>query len=507
MMHTIPSTITMLALIVVASACTTPPTPQPPTTPTPPAPTAPTWPQEAFRTSQPKAGPEPEVTIPKVEPFLLDNGIKVYLVEDHDLPTVTMRLRLNVGAMHDPARKEGLNNLTMELLDQGPKGVTKVAYETRKADLGARINFAGGTHTSSLTIRTLKRQLGPTLDLALEALLKPGLRKEDFARVQKRRLASLSQQLASPGSIAGRLYTSLLYGAKHPYSKLATETSLKRLNVRDCSTFARKLSPAGAELFVVGDITAEEVKSTWNPRTTKWKARGKLAKKIIPEAKPRPGTIFFVDVPGAVQSQIMVGHPGPKRQDDDYIANLMMAQILGGSFSSRINMNLREKNGFSYGARAGFSYMRTSGYFSARSSVKAETTGPALREVAKEIELMRTSAPSDEELTREIRGHVLSMPAWFATNDGVLNTFANLAFFGLPLGYFEGYQAKVMAVDKETVFTAAKDKLRNTGFTVLVVGDANTVLSDLEAIAQEGLFGPKDAKVIHLDPNGQPIKR
>ncbi|MBH25778.1 MAG: hypothetical protein CMH57_15335 [Myxococcales bacterium] len=497
------TTILIALTLALVTACATPPPPPPPE---PPAPTGPVWPEEAFRAEQPDAGPQPSVTIPSVETFQLDNGISVYLVENHALPTVTMRLRMNVGGMYDPARKEGLNVIHMELLDQGPKGVSKVEYETRKADLGARINFAGGTHTSSLTISTLKRQLEPSLDLALEALLKPGLRKEDLARVKQRHLASLAQQLASPQNIGYRLYPALMYGGKHPYSKLATEKSLQAISLRDCKAYTRKITPAGAELFVVGDITAEELKAAWNPRVKGWRARGRQVKQIIPEAKPREGNIFFVDVPGAVQSQVMVGHPGPSRQDKDYVANMLMAQILGGSFSSRINMNLREKNGFAYGARAGFNYMRTTGYFSARSSVKADTTSKALREIAKEIKMMREAPPSSEELTREVRGHVLTMPAWFATSGGTLNTFSNLVFFGLPLNYFEGYQDKVMAVDAATVHAAAQDKLRESDFTVLIVGDAETVLPDLEKIAAEGLFGPSKA-VVHLDPNGNPVKK
>ena len=216
------------------------------------------------------------------------------------------------------------------------------------------------------------------------------------------------------------------------------------------------------------------------------------------------GTVFFVHVKDAPQSSVYVGHAGPKRTDKDYEATDLMAEILGGSFSSRINMNLREDKGYTYGSRAGFSYRRNGSTFSASAQVRTDATGPSLREIAKELATMRSSDAKPDELTRVQEGALLALPAEFDTPSSTLSAFRQLKYFGLPFDWYEGYQKRLKAVDIAAIRKAAEKHVRGKDFVVLVVGDATKVQADLEAIAKEKLFGP--GGLVILDADGQPAK-
>jgi zinc protease len=215
----------------------------------------------------------------------------------------------------------------------------------------------------------------------------------------------------------------------------------------------------------------------------------------------------FVQVDDAVQSEVWVGHLGPKRDAPDYEPTMIMAQILGGSFSSRINMNLREDKGYSYGGRGRFHYHREGSHFAASSSVEVSTTAPALREMLAEIRKMRSTKPSAVELRREVTGALLAIPGRFSNPSESLGTLRNLHYHGLPLDWHEGHQKRLRAVDGDTVQKAAQDHLQDTDFVVLVVGDGNaksasgdrTVLGDLRALADDGVFGKGGLDIVDAD--------
>jgi len=271
----------------------------------------------------------------------------------------------------------------------------------------------------------------------------------------------------------------------------------------DCKAVIKKLKPKGARMYVAGKVTADEIKQAFNTKLGFWQGSAPKAKKIA-KAKPGAGTIYLVHSPGAAQSVISVATPGPKRTADDYVPTQMMATILGGSFSSRINMNLREDKGFAYGGRGSFRYYRGGSHFVAGSSVRTDATGPSLREISKELAGMRTGPVTSEELTRERDGALLALPARFATARRTLGTYSRLVFYGLPLDWYTTYQAELKKLDAGAIQKAANDYLPETGYVVLVVGDAEVIYDDLQAIAGEKLFGKGGIKV--LDADGKPTK-
>ncbi len=459
------------------------------------------WPDEPFRAERPKPKQVKTTPVPPIHTFTLANGIEVYLVEQK-LPTVLMFFEWNLGTIDDPKGKTGMASICGDLMDEGTKTLDAAAFSAKQADHAVQIWASPGDETTTVGVRALARELGPALDLVVEMLLEPGMRESDFARLVEQEKAWIEQAKASPGSISFRVFPSLVWGGSHPYGKIETAASVDKIKLADCEQWVAKLAPEGARLWVSGKISEKELREQLEPRLASWKGKAPKPAKI---AKPKPGkgTIFFVHVPGAAQSQVLVGHPGPGRDAPDYEATMMMSAILGGSFSSRLNMNLREDKGWSYGARGGFSYSRGGSYFAAGSSVRTDATAGALREIAKEIQTMRTTAPTEVELSREQEGALLAMPAEFATATRTLFSFRELAFYNLPMDWYEGHQQRLRALNTEAIKQASQAHLQSTDFVVLVAGDAAVVLDDVQKIADDKLFG--DGGLVFLDADGVPV--
>ncbi len=435
-----------------------------------------TFPDEAFRAAQPEAGPPRPFRLPKIKPFTLKSGIKVFLIEQHTLPIVSIDLNFDGGSRLDPAGKDGLASVCMSLVNEGTASLDKIAYNEALADLASTISSYAGPDSQGISLSTLSKNLQPTLELFRQVLLTPGMRPSDLDRLTKRRIESIRQSKGSPGSIANRVNDALLFGANHPLGAVETEATLGAVTLEDCKQYAaRWLRPRGARLFVVGDLTEAQLREAFDgPELAQWKG-AVPAMPAVPKPEPMAGRIFLVNVPGAAQSQVQAVHFGPKRVSSDYLATTMMASVFGGSFTSRINMNLREGKGYSYGARGGFAYSREFGTFSAGSSVRTDATYQSLREIDRELKAMWSGKQpvTKEELEREKTGAILSLPARFATANAALGQYRGLVYFGLPLEYYANYVATLSKVTLRDVSAAAAKNLRPGQAVYLVVGDAD----------------------------------
>ncbi|HLT34842.1 MAG TPA: pitrilysin family protein, partial [Enhygromyxa sp.] len=307
------------------------------------------WPDEPFRAERPKPKPIQDVKIPSIETFTLDNGMEVYLVQQQTLPTISIYFEWDYGEIDDPKGLAGVTSVCSDLLDEATASKDKASFSAAQDDHAVGVFASGALESTFVGVRALRRELGPALDLAAEMLLTPGLRQEDFDRVKQLEKNRIEQSKGSPSSVAYRLFPSLVWGSAHRYGKLETAATVEKISLADCKKWAAKLKPDGARMWVVGKISEAELRTELDARFGKWKGKAPKAAKIT-AAKPAKGTIYFVHVDGAAQSQILIGHPGPARDAADYEATMLMAQIFGGSFSSRINMNLREDKGWSYGA-------------------------------------------------------------------------------------------------------------------------------------------------------------
>jgi len=434
------------------------------------------FPDEAFRKQQPKAGPPRPFRLPPVKPFRLKNGVQAYLVEQHELPIVSMDLSFDGGAMTDPKGKEGLASVCMAMLTEGTARLDKIQYSEALADVASNISTYTTDDATGLTLSSLRKHLDATFALFAETLRSPGMRASDFDRMVKRRIEGVKQARGTPAAVAGRVSGPVLYGLDHPFAGVITEATLAAITLDDCRKYASTyLMPASARLFVVGDLTEAEVRKYFDGgELAAW--TGAAAKLPALPAPNRPaGWIFFVDIPGAAQSQVSVLHFGPQRTAPDYFATTLMAAVFGGSFTSRINMNLREEKGYSYGARGGFGYTKQYGTFNASASVQADSTYQTVLELAREVKELASGARpiQKEELEREKQGMILGLPSQFATAQAALGNYRRLVYFGLPLDYYNSYVARVGGVNEAQTKAAAAKHLRPNEAVYLVVGDGN----------------------------------
>ncbi len=486
------------------------------------------FPEEEFRAKQPVAGTPRPFRLPPVKPFTLKNGIKVYLVEQHALPLVSIDLNFDGGGMVDPKGKEGLSGVCLGMLTEGTTNLDKIQYAEALADVASNISSYAGDDSQGLQLGSLTKHLPATFALFVETLRSPGFRASDFDRMVKRRIESVKQSKGNAGSVAGRVTGPVLYGATHPYGTVITEDSLKAITLDDCKTYATKwLKPGNARMFVVGDLTEVQVRSLFDAKElADWKGGAGKAP-TMPAPKGPKGRIFFVHVANAAQSQVSMMHFGPKRTAPDYFANSMMASVFGGGFSSRINMNLREDKGYSYGARGGFGYSKQYGTFNASASVRTDSTYQTLLEIDREVKrLARSEKPVDkDELEREKQGAILGLPGRFSTAQAALGQYRGLVYFGLPLDYYNSYVEKVGKVTEAQVKASAGKQLKPGQAIYLVVGDGNapvivrqdgkdvpyakdgrtlTLREALADLATRGDVG--EGGLVELDTDGKPLR-
>jgi zinc protease len=459
-----------------------------------------TFPDEPFRATQPAAGAPRPFRLPKIKPFTLRNGIKVFLVEQHTLPIVSIDLNFDGGSRLDPVGKDGLASVCMSLVNEGTTRLDKIAYNEALADLASTIATYAGPDSQGISLSSLSKNLQPTLELFRQILLTPGMRAADLDRLSKRRIESIRQSKGSPGSIANRVSDALLFGAAHPLGAVETEASLGAITLEDCKQYAAHwLHPRGARLFVVGDMTEAQLRAAFDgPELAAF--TGAVPKMpAVPKPEPIAGRIFLVHVPGAAQSQVQAVHFGPKRVSPDYFATSMMASVFGGSFTSRINMNLREGKGYSYGARGGFAYSREFGTFNAGSSVRTDATYQSLLEIDRELKAMWSGKQpvTKEELEREKTGAILSLPARFATANAALGQYRGLVYFGLPLDYYASYVANLSKVTLKDVSASAAKNLRPGQAVYLVVGDADAKMIVRDASGKDVPY-MKDGQQLNL---------
>ena len=460
------------------------------------------FPVDEFRRSQPAAAPPRPFSSPTIERFGLANGIEVYLAEQHRLPTVLAELVLAGGSADDPAGKEGLAALCLDLFDDGTVRLSKTAWGAALADLGSEITASQAIDQQELEVRSLRRNLDETLDRFAELIQSPGLAAEDFGRDQARLAAQIRQSQGAPASLAARLSGLAFYGPSHPVGKIATEASVAAVATADCKAYVgARLKPKGARLFIAGDVTRPEVEAKFGGRLAGWTGEPAAAVRL-PAATPIAARLVFSDVAGATQSSISVGHAAPLRSAPDYLATRLAMTILGGDFSSRINMNLREDKGYAYGAGAFIRYFPSAAVFRAGSSVRSDVTKESLVELVREVERLASGGVTDAELGRAKANEILGLPARFANATETLASFRELAYYDLPADWWSAFPAALGAVTKAQVDAAAREHLKPADLHALVVGDGKKVLESVVALVGTTLPA---GEVVRLDGNGKPV--
>jgi zinc protease len=452
--------------------------------------------QAPDRSKPPAPGPVPALKLPPIAKRTLTNGLSVWIVEMHKVPLVDVVLLVKTGAAADPAGKYGLANFTADMLDEGAGAASSLEVADTIAFLGGFLSTGSDWDSSTVRLHLPVSKIDTGLDLMKDVALRPTLAPAEFERLRKTRLNTILQARDQPATIVSLAFNKVLYGASHRYGGPAggTEASLNALTVADLKAFhAAHYQPANAQLIVVGDVTPATILPKLEKQYGTWKNTAPAPKAALP-APPTAGprTIYLVDKPGAAQSQIRIGLVGVARNTPDFFTIDVMNTILGGSFSSRLNQNLREEHGYTYGASSGFSMRASAGPFQAAAAVQTDKTVESLREFFKELDAIREPIPADD-LTRGKNYEALGFPSGFETASGVASQLATLAVYGLPDTFFNEYVPRIQAVTSAEAQAAARKYIQPDKFAIVVVGD----LAKIEKGIRDANFAP--VKTLTLD--------
>ncbi|WP_435010862.1 M16 family metallopeptidase [Tundrisphaera lichenicola] len=452
------------------------------------------------RDKEPAPGPNPTFQPAPAVRRKLSNGLEVLIVERHNLPIVALNLVVKGGETLVPIGKEGLAPLTGSLLTEGTTTRNSLQLAGELAELGASIDGSGGDESCSLSLTTLTRQLPKALDLYTDVLLHPSFPDKELERLRVQRLAALLRRSDNPPSIAGIVFPKIIYGDKHPYGRYDTPESIKSLKRDDVVALYKSLFvPNNSALIVVGDTTPDAIIPVLEDALKEWKPGSPVAR-VAPETpESSPVTVFLVDKPGSAQSILSVGQVGVPRNTPDYFPISIMNAVLGGQFSSRINLNLREDKGYTYGARSGFSFRLGAGPFQAGAPVKTEDTRPALIELIKELTDITGPRPvTDTELAFAKDRVVKGFPSRFESVNGVASALDDVVLYDLPADFYTTYRDQVDAVTKADVERVAKKYLDPSRMAILIVGDRAKVEPTLKDL-------PFAKEIQILDTDGNPV--
>ena len=450
----------------------------------------------------PAPGPLRPYVFPNIEQFQLDNGMKVILVEKHTLPVVEGRLILDAGAMREPAAKNGLASLTGRLLSEGAADMTGAEIARQMDALGAQFTTAGGFSTSFADVVAIKNVFPQAMQLAAKTVISPSFPAVEFTRVKNQALAAYQQAHARASGLASDAFIRAAFDSTAPFSRPANGTlaTIGGLTRDDVVNWHRAMyAPAGSTLLLVGDITPAEARSVAQQAFGSWTATRAAVAPVMNPIRQSAGTrVILVDRPGSVQSSVVIGQPGFKATDPEYISMLALNHVLGGAVSSRLNTNLREKHGYTYGIFSGLDLRPGAGAYQVQSEVRTNATDSALVEAIAEYRRIVTEPIPATELQAGVNNLVSGFPNAVQSVQGLTGRLQNLIIWGLPMDFYTTYRERLAAVTPADVTRTASSKLTPDNLVVVVAGD----LSKIEAPIRARNLGTVEV----WDPNGNKVR-
>jgi len=447
----------------------------------------PTWGQTApDRTRPPALGPTPQLDLPAIQKRALSNGLAVWLIESHEVPIAQINIVVRAGAGDDPAGKFGAASLTAAMLDEGAGSRSALEIADAVEFLGANLTTTSSFDSSAVRLNVPVTRLGEALPLLADVILRPTFPAMELDRLRQERITALLQARDDPGSIAQMAFARIVFGAMHRYGTgaIGTEATLKTFSTGDLAAFhSAYYQPANAVVVVVGDVTPDAVLPQLEKHFGGWKAAADPPRRApVPAATQLSrGQIYIVDKPEAEQSQIRIGWVGVPRSTPDYFSLLVLNTVLGGSFTSRLNQNLREQHGYAYGASSGFDMRLSPGPFVAAAGVQSDKTPESLREFDNELLKILEPVPADE-ITKAKNYIALGFPAEFESSADLSRRLEELIVYQLADEYFERYITNVQAVTAADVQRVAKTYIQPSRFAVVVVGDRKTIEPGIRAL-------------------------
>lgn len=458
--------------------------------------------QQGFDRKKPPApGTPPTLRVPVWTKGTLANGADLIVSEKHDLPLVSFSITFLGGTdQFETAGKQGTGSLAAAMLSEGTKTRNAEALSNALQLLGTSIFASVGGESGSIGFVSTSTKFPATLDILVDMLVNSVFPADALERLRGQRLVALTQARAQPGAIAARVFPRVLYGTDHPYGRVVTEDTIKSVTRDDVAAFHRAyFQPGRALVTIVGDVTAAAVKPVIERALSPWPNAGtrpSFSYPAVPTA--RQTTIFLVDKPGAAQSTFAIGRPGPPRSTPDFFPLQVMNTMLGGMFQSRLNANIREEKGYSYGVSSNFQYGKGPGPFRTGGDIVTEKSDAALVEFMKELRGIQGARPvTDEELATAKDSLIQRLPGTFASVGAINSALTNLWVQGLPDDYYQQYARFIGAVTKEDIVRVAKQYLDLDHLAIVIVGDRATIE---EPLKKTGI-----APIVQLDIEAKPL--
>ncbi len=442
--------------------------------------------QKADRTTPPRPGSPPALKLPPIQKQALSNGLAVWLIEQHEVPLAQVSLIVEAGSAADPAGRFGVASMTAAMLDEGAGGRSALELADAVELVGAQLSTTSTFDYSSVRLSVPVARLPEALPLMADVAIRPTFPADDLERLRKERLTRLLQARDDPAAIIEIAFPRIVFGDKHRYGTAAggAAADVKALTLDDLRAFHRvHYRPDNATLLVVGDVTAGTVMPMLERAFGSWKAEGAVGPHAPLPAAPQltRRQVYLIDKPGAAQSQIRIGWVGVPRSTPDYPTLQVLNTILGGSFTSRLNTNLRETHGYSYGAFSSFEERISPGAFSARAGVQTDKTADALKEFFVELTGILKPIPPDE--VDKARNYVaLSFPAEFESTGDLAQKMEEQVVHNLPDEYFPSFIRAVVQTSAAGVEKAAARYVQPDKFAVVIVGDRKVIEAGIRAL-------------------------
>ncbi|HUP47586.1 MAG TPA: pitrilysin family protein [Thermoanaerobaculia bacterium] len=439
---------------------------------------------KSFRATAPEPGPPRPYHFPRITRRTLANGLRILIAENHTAPLVSLRTLVRSGADRDPAGLAGVAGLTADLLDEGAGDRDTMRLAEDVGLLGGSLATGADWDAAYASIDVLSRNMIPMsrilADVSVCATLPPG----EFERVRRERLTEILQQRDEPAAIAGKRFAALLYGAGvYGNSVIGTSESVSRIQLEDIRrSYADHYIPNNSSVVVAGDVEAGATADLLESVFAEWKRGPEPPEPKIEPRRFDSSRIYVIDRPQAVQSEIRVGHIGVPRSCEDYFPLSVMNALLGGVFNSRINLNLREWHGYTYGARSAFSFRRLAGPFVVAAPVRNEVTRESVFEIFSELRRIRTGDIEERELS-DTKNYLMGVfPATVQSSSDIAGRLLDMELYALPEDYFDRYRENIAAVSRDEIARVAGKYIDPDRAIVVVVGSARQIREPLGAL-------------------------
>ena len=453
------------------------------------------------RSKMPLPGAVADTAFPAFQTSTLSNGMKVYLVERHDAPQVSVSMVVDTGYPGDPtAIRNGLGGLTANMMDEGTttRSALQIADEVDR--LGGYVGTGGGGEQSVVEFSALTPTVDRVMAIWADVLRNPAFAEGDFARIQAQTVQGIQQQLSNPASIGQRVMSRMLWGDDHPYGRIVSTADISGLKPSDAAAFHKAwYGPNNATLFVVGDTTLAEITPKLEAALAGWGIAPSKATTVANVARPTKPIVYIVDRPDSVQSTILVGTPQPPRNPAEDTRVSAFNALFGGNFTSRVNMNLREDKGWSYGARSQVSGGRGPRTFMISAPVQTDQTKGALAELRKELtDIVGRKPPTASELDTVRTNTLLGMPSRWETSGAVINSLMDIHQFNLPADYWSNYASTYRAATPAEIEAMAKRIIPDQNHVWVIVGD--------RAKIEKGIRELNLGEIRIVDVDGNPVQ-